>query len=352
MSTFVSSQAQSAIRTLMPLIGYLRGVGVDVEALLAEVGISSLSLLDASARISNELMLELWRQAERRAGDPLLGLRVIESLELRPLERLQHETEAPVPQLFVVSATVGEGLRRVARYFPVGFDGSQVSLEQDDDEVRVRHVAPSVRALPRSFAEFILGLIARQLREFPVRPVRPARVLLTHAAPPSPSLIEEHRRMFGAQVDFAAPEDALLLSAADLEVPLRAPNPRLAASLERMSDEVLSRRGPLRSLPERVRALIHTELPDGNPSAERIAALLGISIRTLSRRLDELGSSHKALYDEVRAGLAQRYLLDERRPIGEVASLLGFSEVSAFHRAFKRWHGLSPTEYRRRAHPS
>jgi len=88
------------------------------------------------------------------------------------------------------------------------------------------------------------------------------------------------------------------------------------------------------------------ELQGGNPAAETIAEHLHMSVRTLARRLAEEDTSHKALLDELRSDLARRYLSDAGLAISEVAFLLGFSEPSAFHRAFKRWTGQTPRQFR------
>lgn len=301
--------------------------------------------MDTHARIPFPRLLDAWRRAEALLDDPSLGLHIIAATELRPMERLQHESEWVVLQLFVVSATVGEGLQRFARFFPVGFYGSELVLERSeaDRALLIRHVVPFGCDVPRSFSEFILGLVIRMLQELPVHPVRARELRLRHAAPPSPA---EHERVLGTQVTFAAAESSIRIDESELATALRAPNPTLAASLLRIAGEQLASLAPTESLVEKVRALLVAELPAGGPSAERIAEALQLSVRTLARRLAQHGTSHQALLDEVRARLARRYLQEERRPVAEVAELLGFAEPSTFHRAFKRWYGVAPTSFR------
>jgi len=336
--------ARVALRTLRPLAAYLRNIGCDAAGMFASAGIDPLGLFDPNAHIPLPLLLEAWRRAEALSGDPNIGLRVVENIDVRLFDRMQYETEWVVIQLFVVSATVGEGLARLTRYFPVGFYGSQIDLRRHDKTVRVRHRVVGTRETPRSFSEFILSLLVRQIHELPSRPVKPRGIFFAHAAPASRG---EHERILPAPVEFSAGEDIIVLDEDDLEVPMRGANPRLASGLEHHASEILARLPPLESIIDQVRALIAAELPGGNPNAEHIASALQMSTRTLSRRLDELGTSHKALLDEVRAALARRYLVEERRAVNEVSSLLGFSETSAFHRAFRRWYGQSPTDFRR-----
>lgn len=334
-----------ALRTLRPLAAYLRHLGKDASRLLTAAGVDPLGLFEPNAYIPAPLMLTIWRGAEELCADPSFGLRVIGQINFRLLESMQYETEWVVIQMFAASSTVGEGLARLARYFPVGFYGSRIIIDRREGAVRVRHVA-FVREVPRSFAEFIIGLIARQIHELARGPVRMLEVRFAHSAPPSLSV---HERLLAAPTRFEAGEDAILLDVASLKVPLRSANPALVVGLEQHGDRLLAQLPPLESIVDQVRALITAELHGGNPSAGYIAGALRMSVRTLSRRLEEFGTSHKALLDEVRAELSRRYLLEDRRAVSEVAELLGFSEVSAFHRAFRRWYGQSPTVFRRTA---
>ncbi|MBK8265698.1 MAG: AraC family transcriptional regulator ligand-binding domain-containing protein [Nannocystis sp.] len=330
-----------ALRTLRPLAGHLRAVGVDPTAFFGELGIDLAGLLAPGASIPMPQHLEIWRRAEERLQDPSLGLHVLERLELRLLERVQHETEWVVLQMFVLSSTLEKGLARFARYFPATFYGSEITLTRASQVVEIRHRVLGGPQLPRSFAEFILGLLARLIHEVAAVPVRPRRIAFAHAAPSS---LDSAHRILPVRPDYAAEGSLIALDARDLAAPIRAPNPVLLAGLERQGEQLLARLPPLGSLVDQVRALITAELGGGNPSAEAIAEALQISVRTLSRRLQELGTSHRALCDEIRGALARR-ALEEGRAVHVVARELGFSEVSAFHRAFRRWFGCSPSAF-------
>lgn len=342
----VPNHARVALRTLRPLAGYLRHIGEDPARLFAELGIDPLGLFDSNASIPHPLLLDIWRRAEERCNDPDLGLRVLARIDIRLLERLPHETEWIVLQMFVASATLRDALARFARYFPISFYGSEIVVDCRDRAVHVRHIVLGAPRVPRSFSEFIVGLLARSIYELTARPVKPREIRFVHPPPPS---TEEAERILPAPVRYSTGEDVIVLGEADLDVPLRTPNAALIPSLERHGDELLAKLPPLESFLDRVRALIAAELGGGNPNAEHIARSMQMSVRTLARRLEELGTSHKALLDEVRASLARRYLVEDRRLVSDVATLLGFSEVSAFHRAFRRWYGCSPTDFRREA---
>lgn len=289
-------------------------------------------------------MMDVWRRAEEHTGDPNIGLNTLKPIEFRMLERAPHETEWVVLQMFVVSSTLGEALSRFARFFPVTFSGDEIILQPAGSLVYVRHRAIGTPSIPRSFADFIVGLVTRLIHDVTSRPVKPVEIRLAHAAPPTTAEVEE---ILPIAPTYSAGENAVVLAASDLNVTMRSPNAALLVTLERHGEERLACLPPLETFVDRVRALIFAELEDGNPNANHIADILQISVRTLARKLSELGTSHKVLLDEVRASLAQRYLLDERRAVNETATLLGFSEVSAFHRAFRRWYGQSPTDFRR-----
>lgn len=340
----VVNHARIALRALRPLFGYLRFAGKDPERLLKSVGIEPTSLFDPVARIPHPVFLKCWSRAEEFCDDPNLGLRVVELIPFQVLERLQFESEWTVVQLFAVSRTVGEGLSRLVEFFPVGFYGSNILIERRERLVHVHHRVVGPSQMPRSFSEFILALIVRQLHVLPDRPVKPREIRFTHVAPESAAA---HERILAAPVRFSSEANVMVLGEADLDVPLRSYNPALLLQIERRAKEQIAQLPALGSLVDQVRALIVAELPEGNLTAEHAAATLQMSVRTLSRKLQDSGTSHKMLLDEIRASLAQQYLLHDRRSAQEVAELLGFSEVSAFHRAFRRWFGQTPSDFRR-----
>jgi AraC-like DNA-binding protein len=98
---------------------------------------------------------------------------------------------------------------------------------------------------------------------------------------------------------------------------------------------------------DRVRSAIEHELGDGDPTSDRIAARLNLHPKTLSRRLAAVGTNYRAVRDELRFELAARYLSQPRLRVDDIALLLGYSEASAFDRAFRRWSGCTPSAYRR-----
>jgi AraC-like DNA-binding protein len=172
----------------------------------------------------------------------------------------------------------------------------------------------------------------------------PQEVCFSH---PAPERISEPERVFRAPVRYGCPRNELFLHPADLDQPQRHAEPRLLEVLERQLETLVSKLPEERSFPSRVKCHMADQLLEGEPMMRSIAAKLCMSPRTLQRRLNDEGTSFAKLLVDLRRDLALRYLQDPRKSINEVAFLLGFLEIAAFYRAFKRWTGKTPAEYQR-----
>ena len=151
--------------------------------------------------------------------------------------------------------------------------------------------------------------------------------------------------MFGPSIEYGTSDNRLCFDGEVLNRPLITANPELARINDQTVMDYLARfdRG---SITMQVRARIIEQLPDGMPKQENIADTLHVSVRSLQRRLKEEETSFKDLLEDTCQSLAQQYLRESRRSIGEITYLLGFSEPSNFTRAFKRWTGKTPAEFR------
>ena len=158
----------------------------------------------------------------------------------------------------------------------------------------------------------------------------------------------DHERFFGAPLRFATGENALVLPAALLDLPCHRNDPSLLSLLDRYAADRLGESQGT-TFADRARAALSEDLQSGNVTAHRLAARLKVSVRTLHRTLAAESTSYRQLLDKLRLDLAERHLLDDRLSVAEVAFLVGFSELSAFHRAFKRWTGHTPATFRAEA---
>lgn len=170
-----------------------------------------------------------------------------------------------------------------------------------------------------------------------------------HFSHPAPARVSEQERVFRAPVRYGRPRNELVLDRALLDRPQRHAEQRLLALLDRQLGALLSGLPESRRFKDRVARCMLDELPEREPSVATVAAKLHMSTRSLQRRLQGEGTSFAEVLSDLRRDRALHYLQDPRLSIGEVAFLLGFLDVTAFHRAFRRWTGSTPAEHRRAA---
>ncbi len=175
---------------------------------------------------------------------------------------------------------------------------------------------------------------------------REFRALAIHFRHDGPGETAAHERHFGCEIHFGSDKDALLISHESMQAPNRLGDPSIVRFFDTHLDEELSKFDDDASLQRRVRIQIAQSLSEGVPTVSDVAGRFDMSGRTLQRRLSDRGYSFQTLVDESRRELAQRLLSETAYPLAEVAFLTGFSEQSAFNRAFKRWAGQTPRSYR------
>ena len=196
--------------------------------------------------------------------------------------------------------------------------------------------------------ETTIASIASICREVSTEDVMFYEVFFQHDAPSSTSAHDEY---FNCPVSFNASRDALHIAAASMQTPNRLGDASIVRFFDTHLEEKLSKKVDESSLERRVRTRIAQSLSDGIPTVSDVAGHLGMSGRTLQRRLTESGYTYQALVDASRRQLAERLLRETTYPLAEIAFLTGFSEQSAFNRAFRRWAGQTPRSYRLRATP-
>jgi AraC-like DNA-binding protein len=324
-------------RSVRPVLERLRALDIDVAAVLSSAGAQPSAIADPDGRIPHALAVTLWHEAVRRSGDDAFGIHAAEQIRPGAFDVLDYATRT--------SATLGEGLERLVRYHRILHDAAVVRLRVDGDRALLSHELPGeVPALPRHPAEFIAAAWVAVARQATGVDFAPLGVSFRHAAPAD---VREHRRFFRAPIRFNDATTGVVLSRALLDAPLVESDPGLCAVLERHVRELLERMPRATSFSDRVRQLLAKDLSTGVPSAEVVARRLHMSRRTLQRLLRADGTTFVELVEALRRNLATRYLGEPEVAVAEVAFLLGFSEASAFHRAFKRWSGTTPSAYRK-----
>ena len=304
----------------------------------AAAGFDAAVAADSDARIPIQVADALWKAAADATGDDAFGL---------------HAAEAIRPGMFGVldyavrtAPTLRVAYQRLARYDRLLRDVAALRVVDHGETTRIEYADRPGGHPSRHAAECKLAGLVVVGAQVAGRALAPRAVELRHRAPPDTS---EHARVFGIAPRFGAAADALVLDAAVLDAPCPAPDPTLWSVLEQHAEALLAERPDPARFAERVRHDVGRALPEGAATLAATARRLRMSERSVQRRLAAEGTTYEAIVDDLRRELAARYLRDRSLAIGEVAYLLGYSEPSAFHRAFKRWTGATPAEARRRA---
>lgn len=329
-----------SVRSVRPVLMYIRGRGHDVNGFLQREGVDSILLRDPEARLPHGAAVRVWQAAVELTNDTNLGLHVAEAIQQGQFGALEYALRT--------SANLGDAFTRLCRYHRLLHDAAQVDLELHRNHAILTHVLPLPGGAPRPVSEFILAawlLTARQATGVDLVPVE---VRFPHLAPVDTG---EHRRVFGCSLKFGHSRSELVLSRGLLDLPLVKADPVLQEIVEDQVAALLAKLPKAEATTDAVRRFLAEELSNGRPGLEQLAPRLHMSARTLHRRLEQEGTNFRCILGEVRRELALCHLAEGRLAIGEIAFLLGFSEVSAFHRAFKQWTGHAPHAYRESQHP-
>jgi AraC-like DNA-binding protein len=323
-------------KTVRAVLGVAQGMGLDPRALASRHGVTE-AMSDIDARFPHAAWLGMWEDLERDAGGAAVGIRAAERLPFGHWDVIDY--------LLSTSETLEVGLRRFERYFAIISTGATHTLERKGDDVLLvrRYADVAVRLLAPT--EFAFAATLSHLRMVLGFHFRPREVRF---ASPAPSNDTEHRRFFDCPVVFGAATSVIVIDRASLSLPMHNPEPELGLMLERHAEQLVGRLGARdESLEARVRLMIVRGMPDGDVSLDGAARRLGTSARTLQRRLSDEGLSFDALLDGTRRDLARQYLGDPALSIQETAHLLAFGDLRGFYRAFKRWEGVTPADFRR-----
>jgi AraC-like DNA-binding protein len=323
------------LRAMVSAIG--RG-GADTQAFLAALGLSPEALAAEDGRVRSSVIHDAWREGERLTNDPSLGLHAAQHLRMGDLDVLDYVCRS--------SRSLGECFVHVERYIRVLHDAAVVRLTVDgaDATVTYRGLA-SPGGVLRHGAEYIVAAFVLRGRAFTRSNWAPREVWFQHPAPDDES---EYRKVFGCPVYFRRESNAILLDRALLDTPVPTADGALHAVLARHANELLARVPESSTVADQVRRLLPEALRLGTTQVTDLAGQLHLTPRSLQRRLSEEGTSFQQLLDETRRELALRYVHVRGMTIAELAFLLGFADASSFIRAFKRWTGDAPSDYRRR----
>jgi len=313
----------------------LEGRGMNAAALFAELGIDPAVIADPDGRIPQDSMTRLWQRAVAVSGNPAIGLSMAQTL------RPGHFSV--VGYAMMSSRTLLEGFGRVIRYQRILAEAADLALSVEPGCYRITFSIHGDRlpAPPQSH-EAAMAYALAFCRWMTAQHIRPLSASFAIAEPADPSPYAE---LFDCPLSFAAPTYNLQLSREVMEAPLASANDMLAQLHDRFAGDYLAR---FESDPvtHQARQVLCRLLPQGEPKRQAVANAMKVSTRTLQRRLQEEGISFQQLLEKTRRELALQYLGQPQLTLFEIACMLGFADPSNFFRAFKRWFGLPPGQYR------
>jgi AraC-like DNA-binding protein len=319
------------------LVADLKARGLPTENLLAEVGLSEDSLKAEGARIPFTKHAALLELAARMTGDDTLGLHFAQTRDTRDAGLLGY--------VGLSSPTLMDAIENLARYRRVFSDATDLQLDTLRTDGRLSwRIRDGATDSVRQSVEFMATNWIRAFRDATKSRIVPVSLSFTHKRTEN---IDEFERFFGCPVRFNRQANSLRIELSDLNRRIVTADDKLLGLLRQYCQDILSSRpeqAPL--LVERVERVIADRLADGHAKLDVVAAEVGMSPRSLSRRLSELGTSFNELIEGLRKQIAHRYLHETNLSCTQIAFVLGYSDVSSFNHAFKRWSGETPTAAR------
>jgi len=309
----------------------LRCLGYDPEAVLRDAGFSLALFEDYDAQIPFRAQCELIERCAKAVGCTHLGLLVGARCQLRSLGALGL--------LQKYSADVGSALRGLIRFQRYQVAGGEIALREASDEVFLSYRIGDVGARDH-LENIVVAAMCAVLRVFLGAAWNPWRAVFSYPAPRDVALFQQ---FFNCPVVFSGCASGLVFGRSHLLCRLAQHDPDLCDYLCCQLEQF----APVgEKIAAQVLKLLQAAIPSGAVRSERIADLLGVHQRTLHRRLRDCGTNFQELLDYARYGLARRLLDETSMTVGKVAETLGYSEPSAFVRAFRRWSGATPSAWR------
>jgi AraC-like DNA-binding protein len=334
----VLSRPMISVAAATGLIETIEAAGGTVDRILRSVGLVRSIFSDAERFLASSDFAQILEEAARATGDDCFGLHFG--------ERYNPKNIGPLIYVVLNSPTIAAGFENIARYLKLHNEAATVALVIEGKWAYARHLLVKLAVeTPRQHNEYSMAVALNTLRLMVGSLWAPVEVQFAHAAPRQTS---EHLRVFGAPVSFGCATNSFVMEREFLERSVPAADERLYPILRRYLDGVLKEMPRDDDLLTSVRRAVGESMRDGEPKLTLVAKRLAMSPRTLQRRLKESGVDFKGLVEDTRRRFSLSYLRDRRNTLTEIAYLLGYSEVSAFNRAFRRWTGSTPAAYRRR----
>ena len=319
------------------LVSAIESYGIDYRSVLIEAGLDPDAVYKPSERITSLQFKKLWEIALRESGDPCFGLTCAAYIQPSSLHGLGLS--------WIASHTLKEGLERVIRFQKILATESALALRETDDGYCIYDTISQKDdpfGFPAAVYDSFVAIVFRICTIMMGPDIRPSRVCVEHAAP---ACAERFTEYFGIPVEFSATGNSIEFSRNTAELASSSANPELTRINDQIVIDYLNQFDK-DDIVTKTRTYIIDHLPSGIPRQADIARDLNMSLRSFQRKLSEVGTSYSDVLQQVRHDMACHYLLSPNYQVLQVAYVLGFSDPSNFSRAFRRWTGLTPNQYR------
>jgi len=334
MASLARHAPAGTFRLYLPLMDQLAQRGVRPGSFLEGLGFPEEWLREPDSRVQRSEEEAIWRHAIEVTGDPLLPARAAQ--EFPP------EAFGVIVYLARASSDGPEAVRRVRSYLPLLQGHGDLALDLEPGLAVIRLVHPDGYRPELPVCEYRAALHVFIGRSASAGRREPRELRIVHPEPPHATELE---RFLGVPLRYGAEANAVAYPRAEFDRPLAGADEGLSALLEGYARELLDRLPNPRSFADRVRAAVLPRLSRGSPGIEAVAAELRMSARTVRRHLREEGTSYRDTLDALRRELALRALERGDVSVDAIALDLGYSDASAFHKAFRRWTGHSPAAW-------
>jgi AraC-like DNA-binding protein len=319
----------------------IESYGYDSAELFAKAGLDHSKLKDPLARFSYQKVTHLWELARELIDDPCFGIKVASFWHPTTLHALGYS--------WLASNSLEEAFERMSHYARLINTGAKgvLKMRKSEDACYLILDAAKLKPLPLDeTVDYVMAMLMTMCRTAYNAELQPIRVSFQH---PKPACTDCFTEFFDAPVGYSQPETSICLDLETITTPLTTANPELVRINDQIVTDYLANLDRA-DVTMQVRAKLIERLPSGRVTEDEIADSINVSQRSLQRRLKEQGMSFTQLLESTRSELGLQYVRDPQRSFNEIAFLLGFAEPGNFSRAFKRWYGKSPSEYRDSVH--
>lgn len=330
-----------SITLLSQMFLYLALQKVDIDAFLRTLGVDPESVKPPDAYIPIETYLLIQDEAAQYVKDPYFGLHMGQFAEAGSWSILGY--------MMMNCKTLGEAFEKSGRYSRIIGNLIEARAELKFNKIKVIFFTPPhAPKMSRHCFEATFSSSVRMMRTLTGVDIHPLEVTFIYPEPESRS---EYERIFCCPVRFGQRENSFTIAMSVVNSPILMANPGLLEYFEKYAQDFLDEMNRNHEHTRTVTKIILARMDDEALSIEKVAREMAVSVRTLQKHLEDEGVAFSDLLKDIRQRLAQKYLR-ENYTVEQITYLLGFSEPSVFRKAFKKWSGVTPREYRESSYPS